>query len=236
MSEKPNSNLLEQKSALVSYLDDMLQNATETAEAVNLETAVSIDNMITARQLVLDSEEQQVSQPEMRRVNEPRPSAPTEDSVESPDDAESTKVDSVMTSDMFPVQCLMFKVGSNMLSIPLTELNSVVEWQHKLNRPPGEPDWMLGILRHRNNNVRVINSAAILQIQREEEISCGFVLVLGDERWGISCDQIDKVITLNYADVQWHKNQTNRIALGTIRSSLSTLLSSRGIISRLSNS
>lgn len=235
MSEKTSSNLLEQKSALVSYLDDMLQNATETAEAVNLETAVSIDNMLTARQLVLDSEEQQVSQPETSRFNDPESSALTEDSVESPGEAESTKVDSVMTSDMFPVQCLMFKVGSNMLSIPLTDLNSVVEWQHKLNRPPDEPDWMLGILRHRNNNVRVIDSAAILQIKREEKISCGFVLVLGDEKWGISCDQIDKVITLNYADVQWHKNQTNRIALGTVRSSLSTLLSSRGIINRLAS-
>ena len=235
MSEKNNRNLLEQKTALVSYLDDMLQHATETVATVNLETAVSIDDMFTQCDLVVGFEEQQVSQPERSRFDKPQQSALTEDSVKSPDDAESSKVDSIFTTDMFPIQCLMFKVGDNMLSIPLTELNSVVQWQHKLTHLPDEPDWMLGIFRHRDGNVRVINSAAILQIKREEDIHYGFVLVLGDEKWGISCDQIDKVMTLNYDDVQWHKNQSNRMALGTIRSSLSTLLSSQGIINRLSS-
>ena len=83
--------------------------------------------------------------------------------------------------------------------------------------------------------MKVIDSAAILQVKREVEKSPEFIIVLNDKNWGISCDQIDKVISLNYEDVQWSKNQANRMTRGTIRDSLSSLLNPQGIVKCLSN-
>ncbi len=239
MPEKTTKSLLEQKTALGSYLDDMLHHATETAALAESETVVATDEIILPGSLILDIAEEEssevVTQIEHIPADEPLRSVDSDNVVELEKVTETAENLSTITVEMFPIQCLMFKVGGNLLSIPLTDLHSVVKWQTRLTQLPGEPDWMLGILKHRDNNVRVVDSASILQINRTADNLPGFVLVLGDEKWGITCDQIDKVITLNYDDVKWNQNQTNRIALGTIRSSLSSLLSPQGIVNCLSN-
>ena len=239
MSEKINNSLLEQKSALGNYLNDMLHQATETAALVEVESASAIDKVLLPADLLLpvDNEEEGrvatvVEGPSEEKLHR----AVHIDATTEPSEVVELLHDfSGFTTELFPIQCLMFKVGETLLSIPLTELHSVVEWKNKLTQLPGEPDWAIGVLKHRDNNIRVIDSASLLQIKREEERLPGFILVLGDENWGISCDQIDKVMTLNYDDVQWNQNQTNQMALGTIRNSLSSLLNPSGIINYLSN-
>lgn len=243
MSEKIINNLHEHKTALVNYLDDMLHQATASVSCREGETTLEIDRRIIPPALIQPSENVESENTSARLKEDPAPFDEPDNPekidkrIGSPDaiEAEAALESLNLTEDMFPVQCLMFKVGGSQLSIPLTELNSVVNWQDNLSHLPGEPDWIMGVLKHRNNHVKVIDSAAILQVKREVEKSPEFIIVLNDKNWGISCDQIDKVISLNYEDVQWSKNQANRMTRGTIRDSLSSLLNPQGIVKCLSN-
>ena len=181
---KFNNGLLEQKSALCRYLDDMLHEATNAETPLDKDTGSGRD------------------EPGLIR-------------------------------EMFPLQSLMFRVGNNLLSIPLTELHSVVEWQGKLTCLPNAADWMVGVLRYRDSNICVVDSAAILQIKRDASITARYILVLGDQKWGIMCDQIDTIVTLHFEDIQWNRNQNNTISYGTIRDSLASFLNPSGFIRQL---
>lgn len=220
MTEKLPNSLLKQKSALGSYLDDMLHQATQVTLVKEAKLESIIDDSLLPAELLIEAdvvESQQI----------PVDDTPLDQATES------TCESGIFAPEMFPLQCLMFKIGENLMSIPLIEMSSVVEWHSKLTRLPNEPDWVLGILKHRDNNVRVVDSAEILQINRNRDQQSAHILLLGDEKWGITCDQIDKVVTLDYDEVQWNQKKANSMTLGTIRSSLSSLLNSKGIIDRL---
>lgn len=220
MTEKLPNSLLKQKSALGSYLDDMLHQATQVALVKDVKRESVIDDSLLPAELLIEAD---VVESQNIPVDDTKMDQATESICKS----------GTLTPEMFPLQCLMFKIGENLMSIPLIEMNGVVEWPGKLTRLPHEPDWMLGILKYRRNNVRVVDSAEILQIKRNCDQQSAHILLLGDENWGMTCDQIDKVVTLDYDDVQWNQKKSSSMTLGTIRSSLSSLLNSRGIIDRL---
>ncbi len=220
MSEKLPNSLLEQESALGKYLDDMLHRATQVELVPEANIEAEIDNSLLPAELLVEPEPVETE---------------TLDSVEShaEEKVEIGTKSHALTPENFPIQCLMFKVGENLLSIPLIEMQNVVKWHNKLTRLPNEPHWILGILKFRDNNVRVVDSAEILQIRRDIDQDPVHILVLGNEKWGITCDQVDKVMTVYYDDVQWKPDKANSMTLGTIRSSLSSLLNPQGIVNCL---
>lgn len=223
MKEKLPNSLLKHKTALGSYLDDMLHQATQVGLKLETEHEGINDDTLLFDKLLIEAD---TIESELPPVDEDHLDQLTGYKVEN----------STLTPEMFPLQCLMFKIGNNLMSMPLIEMNGVVEWPGKLTRLPHEPDWALGILKHRDNNVLVIDSAEVLQINRDREQKPAHILLLGEEKWGLTCDQIDKVVTLDYNDVQWNRQEAIGITLGIIRSSLSSLLNSRGIIDRLQSS
>lgn len=232
---KYNNGLLEQKSALGAYLDDMLHEATTTEVSPEIEPAQTLEGADLSEELLqnFQSDIEEIFQRKSPVVNEP-PGPPASD-LETAAEVETVGVcdETSLTREMFPLQSLMFKVGNNLLAVPLTELHSVVEWKDKLTRLPGEPDWVLGVLKCRDDNVCVIDSAAVLQIKRDSKTSSGYILVLGDGQWGITCDRIDTVVTLNYDDIQWHTRQLDNLTYGTIRDSLASFLNPTGLIRSL---
>ncbi|MCP4494662.1 MAG: chemotaxis protein CheW [Gammaproteobacteria bacterium] len=226
MSEKKPSNLLEANNALGYFLDDMLQEATMTAEVKPTSNIVRTDRKLVPELLLSGdfAEEAEAT------VTDLMAETGTEFATEEDKGIEES---SELSAELFPLQCLMFRVGDNLLSVPLVEIRSVVNWYDKLTRLPQEPDWMLGILQHREQNIRVVDSASILQIRNSGDSSPGHILVLGDEEWGITCDQIDKVVTVEYDDIQWSHNTGNNLIYGAIRESLASLLSPQGIVRKL---
>jgi purine-binding chemotaxis protein CheW len=223
MSKKIPNNLLEQNSALGNYLDDMLHQATESAL---VDTVEPIDENLLPETLLLEDEafaEDTISIAvdnsaiaDLQPVTESEP----EQTVE-------------LAAELFPLQFLMFKVGDNLLSMPLIKMSNVINWTDSLTRLPNEPDWVHGILQHRDNKVRIVDSPAILQIGQHNAEKPSNILILEGESWGITCDAIENVITLEYDDIQWNLSAGNQMTLGTIRDSLASLLSPRGIIERL---
>jgi len=233
MPEKAHSNLLEVNSAVGSYLDDMLHEATSSPEPPLLKEAEFDHNLLP--DALLREELPVPTQPTVIDIAVEKSDAlvaeiETEFEFEIEDEPEKQIA---LSADLFPLQCLMFKVADNLLSIPLIEMQGVVNWTDNLTRLPQEPDWMLGILKHREHNVRIVDSAEILQIKTDGLEAAAHVLVLGDEKWGMTCNQIDEVVTLEYDDIQWNEKTENTMTLGTIRNSLASLLSPQGIIRRL---
>ncbi len=216
MSEKVPSSLLKQDSALGNYLDDMLQRATQVVQVQEVDLDAGIDRVLLPEELLLDTEVAS----KVTLVEAPPADGKTESICQATE----------LISEMFPLQCLMFKVAENLLSIPLCEMHSIVEWPDNWTHLPHEPDWILGILNHRGNHVRIVDSAEILQIKRNGDQRPAHILALAGEKWGITCDEVGKVVTVEYDDIKWNQNKTRPMTFGTIRSSLSSLLNPQGII------
>lgn len=227
MQNKTPSSLLKSDNAIGNYLDEMLHQATQVSELEESITPQVIDKELLPGVLVDGEKQVEVATTNADKAEEAKQQN-LEVEIEAPQDGDFS-----LPLEMFPLQCLMFKVADNLLSIPLTELTGIVEWTDNMTRLPHEPDWVLGILNYRDNNVRVIDSAGILQIRVNEPVTANHILVLGEDGWGITCDQLGQVIVLEYEDIKWHQNSSNWKTFGTIRQSLATLLNPAGIVKNL---
>ena len=205
------SNLLKQASALGSYLDELLHDATHIASKP-VEQVVEIEPVDRAACVFENL-------------------AFKNDLSVKPEPINQCNSSIGLTLDQFPVQCLMFKVGDNLLSLPLAHLSGVVPWPDDLSILPQSPDWMLGILKYQERNLQVIEASKVLRISSIAGQNPSHVLVLSDSNWAISCDNLGDVVTIEYADIQW--SQGNAISLGVIREKLACLLNSSGIINSL---
>lgn len=127
-------------------------------------------------------------------------------------------------------QCLPFRVRGMNLVVPLTELCSITEWDRELTQIPGQPDWHMGVLVHREQNVVVIDTAQLIMPDRLEKASeqrqrGSHVLMIGDGRWGLACDSLRSPLTLEPEDVRWRRGEGYRPWMaGTVIEQLSVLL------------
>ena len=201
--------LPDSRQALADYLDEMLHQATsQTAlqPPVDDETPVYLPGEAPA-----EAEDEQSSTAPV----EVPPAANTASELE------------------FPLQCLMFRVGGHLLSVPLIQLSSVVDWNEAITRLPESPPWLLGLVKHRDLNLRVVDSRQLLEIDTSVADAPAHLLVLEESGWAITCDQLEQVVNIERADVQWKAGQSNRMVQGRIRDSLSTLLHPPGIAQEL---
>ncbi|MCW8906290.1 MAG: chemotaxis protein CheW [Sedimenticola sp.] len=127
-------------------------------------------------------------------------------------------------------QCLPFRVRGMNLVVPLTELNSITEWDRDLSQIPGQPDWHLGILMHRERRVVVVDIAQLIMPERlqraaENRERGSHILMLGDGSWGIACDSLLSPLTLERESVRWRRGEGYRPWMaGTVIDHLSVLL------------
>ncbi len=129
----------------------------------------------------------------------------------------------------FPLQCLMFRVGGHLLSVPLIRLHSVVDWSDAITRLPESPRWLLGLRQHRDCKLRIVDSRQLLEIDADTPAEPAHLLVLEESDWAITCDRLEQVVNLDRDDVQWKAQGSKPMVMGTIRESLATLLNPPGI-------
>ena len=220
-----NNNLLKQKTAIGSYLDQLLHEATQdSAESPVNDRVVSLVWEGAAIESELANPKKEIS-------------PNTEVIIGNAEDQQVTTTEAIPMSlarELFPLQCLMFWVAGNHLSVPLIGMKSVLPWTDCLTRLPGSPNWELGLLNYHQRNIRVVDSNQVLQIKHDADCAPAHVVVLGDEDWAITCDRLGNVVSLEYADIQWSQNQEEAMSYGTIRNSLASLLNPDAIIKRLS--
>ena len=242
MPKKSSNNLLNAESAVADFLDVLLQEATGIDPAAPPPVAEKAKVLLMPD---IELTQPPGSAPEPVDPLDVKPATPVVEAPVEPLRSEvvsevEVPVDSTEAPPsgaqiyQFPLQCLMFSVGNNQLSIPLIDLGAVLPWKDKLTQLPHAPDWFLGILQHRDSNVKVVDTAKILQISVQPiDSENRHLLVFGDENWAISCDKLGQVLHLEQEDVQWSAGQTDSLTLGTIRDSLAIMLDPKKILQRL---
>jgi len=246
MSRPAGKVLVAQQEAIWNYLDALLQEIPEDLDAAPVteeiqewdpaalavvETpAVSVVVEAEPEPVMLDPEPDVVeasvalAEPESVAVVEPNAAVTQPEPVVVAPVAE--EVPPGWSKPEF--QALLFKVGALNLAVPLIKLHSVIPWPEEgIAAMPNQPSWCYGLLRYRDQNVRIIDTAELVlpPDKRREPIEPKHVLIVGDGRWGLACSSIGEVLRLEPDEVKWRTAEGRRRWLaGTVVGHLCALL------------
>lgn len=107
-------------------------------------------------------------------------------------------------------QALLFKVSGLTLAVPLVELSGVQEWdREKITPMPGHVDWYLGLMQYRERNVPVVDTAQLVMPEERRlhvlpwQERLRHVVFINNGTWGLACDELAEVVTLQPDAVRW---------------------------------
>jgi len=116
-------------------------------------------------------------------------------------------------------QAMMFKVAGLALAVPLIELNGVVECDlSNVTAMPGHADFYLGLMNYLEKSVPLVDTARFVLPPDKLKILAGDdpkeritrVVMIQDCNYGLACDEVNEVITLNPDSVRWRSQRTQR--------------------------
>jgi purine-binding chemotaxis protein CheW len=124
------------------------------------------------------------------------------------------------------------------MAIPLVELDGILDWSDNLTPMPGRAPWYLGLLSSRGKTTPVIDLSQLVipknireQQKQKEELSLGRVILIGDSSWGLACNSVSEVITLQPDQVRWRSSRTRRKWLaGTVIEHMCAMLDAEGLV------
>lgn len=237
--------------ALQSYLDGLLQEATETfdtlldmpgveaePEAAALEAptaafqaAVRLEQARDARPLVVVAEAPAIVQARVAPV--PDRQVPAEPLVELNLPAVPTlppsTVDGRPAWAAEPFECLLFDVAGLTLAVPLVCLGSIYSLAGQELTPLfGQPDWFLGILPCQAGNLKVLDTARWVMPDRyREDFRQGlqYVISVQGYEWGLAVHQVSRSLRLDPDEIKWRSQRGQRPWLaGTVIEHMCALL------------
>jgi purine-binding chemotaxis protein CheW len=140
-----------------------------------------------------------------------------------------------------PFPCLLLKVHGLSLALPLVKLNRILPWAEP-TLIPGYAAWLLGVLRldGLERNLKVVDTAALVMPERLgqaalDEAIYQHVVMIGDGEWGLTCEAVSNVITIDPAKVRWRTSRSKRPWLaGTVVEHLCALLDAERLAEMLS--
>jgi purine-binding chemotaxis protein CheW len=107
---------------------------------------------------------------------------------------------------------------------------------------PGHADFYMGILQHLGNKIAVIDTARMVLPENKLALLAGenprqrvkHIVLIDDYKWGLACDAISEVITLQPDDIRWRTSKTSRPWLaGTVIEHMCALMNSKGFADML---
>ena len=259
--KKPNKveQLVDQRNALTLYLQALLNEVDETQDNTVLdnpkiesegemplpapEPAPVYPAATDLHAYAKDSDESQTpakvisSTASVAYIN-----PPAQDIPESAPESESAKQHEPPEWAKPRCQVLTFSLGSMQMAAPLDKLNGIIPFPERLTVLPGQAHWFLGLARNRNQNVQVIDLAGVLQPHHrmrtgEENTATGtrYILVFDENRWGVLCNSISTVLTLEPQQVQWQRSHHVDFILGTVIDQMQSVLCVDSLIDRLNS-
>jgi len=243
-SPKPETRTLlaEQTEALTLYLDALFAD-----KPVSLPVPVSAPSFPVAITRVIDLpvtrvETVVVPAPVVEAVATPAPPVRTPAVATGLHAAATTQTPEPRpdwASEPFP--CLLLKVHGLLLALPLVKLNRILPWSEP-TLIPGYAPWLLGVLRQANQdrNLKVVDTAALVMPERLGQVvltgpSHQHIVMIGDGEWGLTCEDVSSVISIDPAKVRWRTNRTKRPWLaGTVVEHLCALLDAERLADLLS--
>lgn len=256
-------NLINQQSALHVYLDDLLQEVPDIEE-VQPELVQEVkQKSLKVSQVDFQSPSQKNSRqaspqvmdmPVLRglrqvEIQEPIVETEAKADVETSTEVQAAAGQKTQVETNIPewaeerFQCLLFKVAGISLAVPLVKLNGVIPWSDEISPMPGHSKTFLGVLRNLDKNVQVMDVAQIVLPEKQQEAALKSpeqrlhnVILVGDGLWGLACDGIGEVITLEPEEVRWRTSQGKlKWLAGTVLQHLCALLEVDVLVSILSS-
>lgn len=132
-------------------------------------------------------------------------------------------------------QILLFNTAGLNLAVPLIELSGVLEWPDKITQMPGHADFYLGLVQHLGKQIPIIDLAEIIfpadklaNLATEKRLqSIRKIVLIDNAKWGLACDDVQQIITIEPEQVRWRvKRHTRRWLAGTVIDHMCALLDS----------
>ena len=243
---KNNSNtLVDEKLAVSLFLDSLLREP----EVETVETPPEIKPVIEVQQpevKVAPDIELKETIPEPVVEVKPDVSVQVETKVDTKQETTTEAKPASIIPEWAnePFQILLFEVAGLKLAVPLIELCGVIEWKDEVTEMPGHADFYMGILQHLNYKIAVIDTARmVLPTNKLAQLAAdnprqrvNHIVLIDDYRWGLACDNIGEVITIQPDEVRWKTSKSSRNWLaGTVIEHMCALLNSEGFAVMLEN-
>jgi len=132
-----------------------------------------------------------------------------------------------LTEDEF--QALLFDVAGVKFAVSLDKLNGILEWSDQVTQMPNSSEWFIGVLDERDRRIKVIDIATLVvpskfRANRSHD-ALKKIILIGDSYWGLACDAVSEVITLQQDDVKWRSVSSKRPWLaGTVKEHMCALI------------
>jgi len=135
-------------------------------------------------------------------------------------------------------QVLLFKVSGISLAVSLDKLNGILEWK-ELSPMPNRSSCFLGLRAERDRQIKVIDTALIVvpaKFRTNHVVeNLNKVILVGNRHWGLACDEVAEVITLQQDDVRWRGDTSKRPWLaGTVVEHMCALLDVDELVTMMS--
>ncbi len=128
-------------------------------------------------------------------------------------------------------QALFFKVDQLTLATPLTDLLRTLRNERQPTKLPGQPSWFLGLLDEHDGRIGVLDTGQLLfgknKGKQRDPVANPFrhILITGDGRWGLACDEILSISRLQPDKVRWRTLREKRPWLvGTVIEELTAVI------------
>jgi purine-binding chemotaxis protein CheW len=189
--DERSTRLAEPDQAVFDYLDSLLKEVEKVADA-----PAKTAEVVEIRPETQIQEQPKVVEPVTEVVAEAAIDTGTEEVALIPEWAEE------------PFQCLLFSLRGVTLAVPLLSLDSIMRWEEEVAPLPGQPDWHMGVILHRDQQVVVVDTAQLLVPDKlgkagEEREKGSHILIIGGGTKGLACDSMAKPVTLTKDDVRW---------------------------------
>ena len=128
-----------------------------------------------------------------------------------------------------PFECLLFDVAGLTLAVPLVCLGSIYPLAgHELTPLFGQPEWFLGILPSQAGNLKVLDTARWVMPDRyRDDFRQGlqYVISVQGYEWGLAVHQVSRSLRLCPNEIKWRSHRGQRPWLaGTVIEHMCALL------------
>lgn len=128
-----------------------------------------------------------------------------------------------------PFECLLFDVAGLTLAVPLVCLGSIYSLAGQELTPLfGQPNWFLGILPSNSGNLKVLDTARWVMPDRyRDDFQQGlqYVISVQGYEWGLAVHQVSRSLRLDPSEIKWRSQRGSRPWLaGTVIEHMCALL------------
>jgi purine-binding chemotaxis protein CheW len=128
-----------------------------------------------------------------------------------------------------PFECLLFDVAGLTLAVPLVCLGSIYPLMGQTLTPLfGQPEWFLGLLPSQSGNLKVLDTARWVMPDRyRDELQEGlqYVISVQGYEWGLAVHQVSRSLRLDPNQIKWRSQRGQRPWLaGTVIEHMCALL------------